>query len=59
MVTKADLEKHKLDQKVKIIFFAGGLFVAFVLALTNSDYTTAAFTFVGGLLGGSALERKT
>ncbi|HEY5442049.1 MAG TPA: hypothetical protein VIJ68_00750 [Candidatus Saccharimonadales bacterium] len=55
---KNELEKHKLDQKVRVIFFVCGLSVAFVLALVNSTYTTAAFTFVGGLLGGSVLEKS-
>jgi len=55
---KSELEKYKLDRQLKIIFFSGGLLVAFILALFNSDYTTAAFTFVGGLLSGSALEKK-
>lgn len=57
-MSKSELEKYKMDSMLKIIFFSGGLLVAFVLALTNSDYTTAAFTFVGGLLGGTALENK-
>lgn len=57
-MSKVELEKYKIDQRLKMIFFSGGLLVAFILALLNSDYTTAAFTFVGGLLGGSALEKR-
>lgn len=55
---KNELEKYKMDHQLKLAFFGGGLTVAFVLALVNSDYTTAAFAFVGGLMGGSTIERK-
>lgn len=54
---KGELEKYKMENHLRMLFFAGGLFVAFVLALVNSEYTTAAFAFVGGLLGGSAIEK--
>jgi hypothetical protein len=55
---KGDLERYKMDHQLKLVFFSGGLLVAFVLALVNSDYATAAFAFVGGLVGGSAFEKK-
>lgn len=55
---KSDLERYRMDHQLKILFFGGGLFVAFILALVNSDYTSAAFAFVGGLLSGTTIEKK-
>lgn len=57
-MTKYQLEHYRIEQVVKVIVFSLGLTVAFILALVDSQYTTIAFTFIGGLLGGSALEKK-
>ncbi len=56
--TEADLEKYRIDNRLKMAFFVGGLMAATALALANSQYTPEAFTFIGGLLGGSALEKR-
>lgn len=55
---KGDLEKYKIDQKVKLSIFGFGLLAAVILALFQSPYTGEVFALVSGLLGGSALATK-
>jgi hypothetical protein len=58
LVKKSELEKYKVDQKVKVLFFVSGLLVAFVLALVRSPYTGEAFAMLAGLMGGNAIHTK-
>lgn len=57
-MSKQELEHLKIEHTTRRLFFVVGIVVAFILALANSDYTSAAFAFVGGLLSGSVLEKK-
>ncbi len=55
---KGELEKYKIDQRVKLVVFSSSLLVAFLLALAQSAYTGEAFALLAGLLGGSALQNR-
>ena len=57
-MNKRDMEKHQFDEKIKLMVFLAGLFVALVLALFNSPYAGEAFALLAGLVGGNALQGK-
>ena len=55
---KRELERFKSEQLTKRLIFIVGMMAAVSLALVRSEYTSAAFAFVGGLLGGITLDKK-
>ncbi len=55
---KGELEKYKIDQRVKLTIFGVGICAAVLLALFKSPYAGEAFALVSGLLGGNALASK-
>lgn len=58
-MTQLDLRKHQTDMRYKLAFYAIGLTVAFILALTGSQYAGEAFALIGGIVGGSGLLGET
>lgn len=57
-MSKSELEKYRIDQRVKLTFFGVGIAAAVLLALFRSPYAGEAFALISGLLGGNALAGK-